>query len=157
MTGVGKLLWHLLDCNVQVLGHLVTYSILAYLIAALVVYFRLLPSARDRKDQLVSGSPVKQKSNNVPAGSFPALLGHALAHLHPQKVSHLVVPQVDKTFLKLFTFNYRVSQKNLLSESSSCKQAASGRSDSRRLESDLPEAACLQDDDSESKFFWDTL
>ena len=38
----------------QVLGHLVTYSILAYLIAALVVYFRLLPSARDRKDQLVS-------------------------------------------------------------------------------------------------------
>ena len=111
MTGVGKLLWHLLDCNVQVLGHLVTYSILAYLIAALVVYFRLLPSARDRKDQLVSGSPVKQKSNNVPAGSFPALLGHALAHLHPQKVSHLVVPQVDKTFLKLFTFNYRVSQK----------------------------------------------
>ena len=36
------------------LGHLVTYSILAYLIAALVVYFRLLPSARDRKDQLVS-------------------------------------------------------------------------------------------------------
>ena len=90
----------------QVLGHLVTYSILAYLIAALVVYFRLLPSARDRKDQLVSGSPVKQKSNNLPAGSFPALLGHALAHLHPQKVSHLVVPQVDKTFLKLFTFNY---------------------------------------------------
>ena len=122
----------------QVLGHLVTYSILAYLIAALVVYFRLLPSARDRKDQLVSGSPVKQKSNNAPAGPFPALLGHALAHLHPQKVSHLVVPQVDKTFLKLFTFNYRVSQKNALS---------------RHLESDLSEAACLQDDDYESAFF----
>ena len=89
----------------QVLGHLVTYSILAYLIAALVVYFRLLPSARDRKEQLVSESSVKQKSNNIPSGSFPTLLGHALAHLHPQKVSHLVVPQVDKTFLKLLMFN----------------------------------------------------
>ena len=42
-----------LSIKSQVLGHLVTYSILAYLIAALIVYFRLLPSARDRKDQLV--------------------------------------------------------------------------------------------------------
>ena len=37
----------------QVLGHLVTYSILAYLAAALLVYFRLLPSARSKQDQAV--------------------------------------------------------------------------------------------------------
>merc|ERR1719319_904675 len=37
----------------QVLSHLVTYSILAYLLAALLVYFHFLPSARDRSHQLV--------------------------------------------------------------------------------------------------------
>jgi len=53
LTSLGKLKTETLVWQKKVLGHLVTYSILAYLIAALVVYFRLLPSARDRKDQLI--------------------------------------------------------------------------------------------------------
>jgi len=53
LNSLGKLKTETLVWQKKVLGHLVTYSILAYLIAALVVYFRLLPSARDRKDQLV--------------------------------------------------------------------------------------------------------
>jgi len=53
LTSLGKLKTETLVWQKKVLGHLVTYSILAYLIAALIVYFRLLPSARDRKDQLI--------------------------------------------------------------------------------------------------------
>jgi len=53
LNSLGKLKTETLVWQKKVLGHLVTYSILIYLIAALVVYFRFLPWARDRKDQAI--------------------------------------------------------------------------------------------------------
>jgi len=53
LSSLGKLKTETLVWQKKVLGHLVTYSILAYLLAALLVYFHFLPSARDRSHQLV--------------------------------------------------------------------------------------------------------
>lgn len=53
LSSLGKLKTETLVWQKKVLGHLVTYSILLYLISALVVYFRFLPGARGRQDQAI--------------------------------------------------------------------------------------------------------
>ena len=80
----------------KVVGHLVTYSIVLYLMLACLAYFKLFPAAQTRRDQVTYPAPTPVPSlTMLPPGAAAAALPRVpRPHLGAAPPPHLVVPQV---------------------------------------------------------------
>lgn len=80
----------------KVVGHLVTYSIVLYLMLACLAYFKLFPAAQTRRDQVTSlcATPATSLTLWSPGAAAAALPRVPRPHLGAAPPPHLVVPQV---------------------------------------------------------------